>query len=300
MKKPINIFTTLLVLGIVVCLNIKDSSAHSISPMIQDVRIATGQRVFASVTFTNDDNKEIEVELGAYAYNSKTEDIVDDKRQIFLKLDTDTITVKPKQSAEIKYEIYPIENLETGTYTNVITLTPVNQSEDISLTNSIAQLVVLHLTTPENDVKGITTTNYKVSLDVVDKGIPFIKPAVLKYSIQNSSNFIIQPDGTIRVFNSKSKTEPKSFAINPESRKLYPGESIEEMIEIKDFKLVDLIFNRSVVGHFYNGLDSQPQDITTSINSYKVELLFGLIVIVGIFVLIKSVAADNRGKLKKS
>lgn len=300
MKKSINIFTTLLVLGIVVCLNIKDSSAHSISPMIQDVRIATGQRVFASVTFTNDDNKEIEVELGAYAYNSKTEDIVDDKRQIFLKLDTDTITVKPKQSAEIKYEIYPIENLETGTYTNVITLTPVNQSEDISLTNSIAQLVVLHLTTPENDVKGITTTNYKVSLDVVDKGIPFIKPTILKYTIQNSSNFIIQPDGTIRVFNSKSKTEPKSFAINPESRKLYPGESIEEMIEIKDFKLVDLIFNRSVVGHFYNGLDSQPQDITTSINSYKIELLFGLIVIVGIFVLIKSVAADNRGKLKKS
>lgn len=300
MKKSINIFTTLLVLGIVVCLNIKDSSAHSISPMIQDVRIATGQRVFASVTFTNDDNKEIEVELGAYAYNSKTEDIVDDKRQIFLKLDTDTITVKPKQSAEIKYEIYPIENLETGTYTNVITLTPVNQSEDISLTNSIAQLVVLHLTTPENDVKGITTTNYKVSLDVVDKGIPFIKPAVLKYSIQNSSNFIIQPDGTIRVFNSKSKTEPKSFAINPESRKLYPGESIEKMIEVKDFKLVDLIFNRSVVGHFYNGLDSQPQDITTSINSYKIELLFGLIVIVGIFVLIKSVVADNRGKLKKS
>lgn len=300
MKKPINIFTTLLVLGIVVCLNIKDSSAHSISPMIQDVRIATGQRVFASVTFTNDDNREIEVELGAYAYNSKTEDIVDDKRQIFLKLDTDTITVKPKQSAEIKYEIYPIENLETGTYTNVITLTPVNQSEDISLTNSIAQLVVLHLTTPENDVKGITTTNYKVSLDVVDKGIPFIKPAVLKYSIQNSSNFIIQPDGTIRVFNSKSKTEPKSFAINPEYRKLYPGESIEKMIEIKDFKLADLIFNRNVVGHFYNGLDSQPQDITTSINSYKVELLFGLIVIVGIFVLIKSVAADNRGKLKKS
>lgn len=300
MKKPINIFTTLLVLGIVVCLNIKDSSAHSISPITQDVRIATGQRAFASVTFTNDDNKEIEVELGAYAYNSKTEDIVDDKRQIFLKLDTDTITVKPKQSAEIRYEIYPIENLETGTYTNIVTLTPVNQSEDISLTNSIAQLVVLHLTTPENDVKGITTTNYKVSLDVVDKGIPFIKPAVLKYSIQNSSNFIIQPDGTIRVFNIKSKTEPKSFAINPESRKLYPGESIEKIIEIRDFKLADLIFNRNVVGHFYNGLDSQPQDITTSINSYKVELLFGLIVIVGIFVLIKSVAADNRGKLKKS
>lgn len=297
MKRYLNIITTFLLVGLVYT-ELIPVSAHSISPLRQDIALASGQRTFSSVSFKNEDNQPIEVKLGAYAYNAKTEDIDEDSKKIFLKLDTDTIVVKPQSTIEIKYEIYPIANLEQGTYFNIVTITPVVESDDITLKNSIAQLVTLHLVTPEDEVKGITTTNYKVSLNIVDKGIPFFKPAVISYTIRNDSNYVIQPDGGITVSSSRSGYKPLSFTINPESKKLFPQESMDGEVHVKNFNITDLVFDRTVIGHFYNGLDSQPQDITVSLGSYKFELIFVVAFIIGALVLLKSLKDDNKKESK--
>jgi hypothetical protein len=298
MKKLFNILLTLLMLYTVT--GIPHSFANRLSPAINEVKLPQGQRSISSVNFSNEEDKDVEILLTVYEYNPQTEEMTKDGENIFLKVDTDTFTVKANSEQEIQYEIYPPSNLELGTYFNILVLTEVIDSTNVYINKGISQLVILHITDADQSVKGIATDSYTAKIDIVTKGIPFILPTKIKYTITNDSNYVLTPTGRIEIFNKRSDYKPEYIYINKDNKKLYPTNSIEEIYEIDNWNISDIFSERVAIGNFYNGLDTNPKRIETQINSYVYETLGGLIVLVVTFLLIRSIKEDRKNSKKAS
>lgn len=275
--------------------------ASSINPAIQRLTLAQGQKKYSSVEFNNSENIDIEISVTPYAYNPKTDEISEDMSNIFLKADTDTFSVKANSSFTINYEIYPLSNLSEGSYFNILALTPLIADQDIKINTSIAQLVILDIVTADSEVKGITTTQYTTQIQVVKKGIPFITPLVLKYTIGNSSNYLLTPGGRIDVFNEKNSYKPIYIYINEEEDQIYPGESLEKVVEVKRWHFFDLFLKRIVMGEVYNGIDNNPKYVGTEINNFVVEIFVIFTALIIGILFFKSIKQDLKGKknLKK-
>ena len=123
-------------------------AGSSIDPAIRRITLAQGERMYGSVVYKNGENKDIQVSLTPYTYNPKTDEITEDKKNIFLKVDTDTIKVKANSSYNIKYEIFPLSNLPNGSYFNILAITPVTDAENVKINLSISQLVILDIVDP--------------------------------------------------------------------------------------------------------------------------------------------------------
>ena len=268
------------------------SYASSIDPAINRVTLSQGERTYGSVTYTNSEDSDIEVSLTPFVYNPLTDDISEEKEKIFLKTDTDSITVKGKSSFEVKYEIYPLSNQELGTYYNILALTPASQSENVKINMSISQLVILDIVDPKDQVKGVTTNQYGVQIEVINKGIPFLKPTVIKYTFVNNSNYLLVPQGRLDIFNEKNSYKPTYVYINKESKKVYPNQTLEEEIEIDKWYIQDIYIKRLITGEIYNGVDNNPYQIESSINSFTVELIGILVLLLIGTLLMKSVKQD--------
>ena len=277
-------------------------AGSSIDPAIRRITLAQGERMYGSVVYKNGENKDIQVSLTPYTYNPKTDEITEDKKNIFLKVDTDTIKVKANSSYNIKYEILPLSNLPNGSYFNILAITPVTDAENVKINLSISQLIILDIVDPNDQVRGVTTTQYSTQIEVKRRGIPFILPTVLKYSIKNNSNYLLTPQGRIDVFNEKNSYKPTYLYINEEGKDLYPGETLEKEVKVPTWYIQDLFIKRFVKAQVYNGVDNNAQDIEIEINNYIFELLALLIVILIGTLLSKSVAQDfakKRNSLKK-
>lgn len=270
--------------------------ASSIDPGIERITLAPGQTKQRSVLYNNTESTDVEILITPYAYNPKTDDISEDKRNIFIKADTDSITVRAKSSFLIKYEVYPLTNIAEGTYFNILALTPVTDAQNVKINTSVAQLIILDVVSPENEIKGIATTQYSTELKVIRKGIPFISPLVLRYTIKNSSNYLLTPQGRIDIFNGKNSYEPIYLYLNTEKEEIYPGESIEKEIEVKDWHLSDFFLKRIAMGEVYNGIDNNPQYVGIEINNFIFELaVIGIAFILAIL-FFKSVKQDLKKK----
>ena len=122
--------------------------ADSITPGVIRTTLSAGERKYESVTFTNEQDNTIELSIKPYAYNPQTDEITEDTKDIFIKADTDTIKVHGKSSVDIKYEIYPLDNIEEGTYFNILVIAPVASNKKIDISPSISQLVILDIVSP--------------------------------------------------------------------------------------------------------------------------------------------------------
>jgi hypothetical protein len=298
MKKLFNVLLTLFMVYAI--MGISDSLANTISPAINEVKLPQGQRSISSLKFFNGDDKDIDIILSVYEYNPETEEIIKDGKNIFLKVDTDTFVVGANSEQEIKYEIYPLSNLQLGTYFNVLVVTEVTDSKNVYINQGISQLVVLHIIDPDQSVKGIATNSYITDLKIINKGIPFITPAKIKYTITNNSNYVITPSGRIEIFNKRNDYKPEYIYINEDKNRVYPKECIEESYEVDAWHISDIFSERIVIGNFYNGLDNDPQRTEAQINSYIYEILGILAIIIVIFMLIKSMVEDKRKSKKVS
>ncbi|GEM_PF-1772489 len=257
--------------------------ASSIDPAIQRVTLAQGQKKSSSVTYTNTEDSDIKISITPYSYNPKTDEISQEKKYIFLKADTDTITVKAKSSYSIKYEIFPLINQPEGSYFNILALTPVIDGQNIEINMSIAQLVILDIVDVQSEVQGVTTTLYTTQITKVKKGIPFISPLQIRYKITNNSNYLLTPSGRIDVFNEKNSYKPIYVYINEEEKEIYPGESIEKVVKVEGWHITDLFLKRVIMGEIYNGIDNKPQYVETEINSFSLEII---LICMALFILI--------------
>lgn len=273
--------------------------ASSIEPGILRVSLSPEERKYESVTFYNSEDVEVDVLITPYSYNPKNDDISEDKNEIFIKADTDSIKVKANSSYEIKYEIYPISNLQEGTYFNILALTPLTNDQNISINTSIAQLIILDIVTSQNQVKGITTDNYYVDVKVINKGIPFLSPLKIQYSIRNNSNYMLTPTGRLDVFNEKNKYKSIYIYLNQEKTDVYPKEVLEKEVEINKWHISDLFLERIIKGEVFNGIDGVPKQIEVEVNHFIVELAFAVVALILSALFIKSLLRDFRKGKKK-
>lgn len=275
---------------------ISNTYASSLTPAINEIKLAQGQRVLSSVTFGNSEDTDIELVIAAYGYDPQTEDIIEDSKDLFIKADTDTFTVKAKSEREIPYEIFPVNNQEKGTYFNIVVLSPVQGDKDISISKGISQLVVLHIIDPQEEVLGATTEDFSTKIEVLNKGIPFLKPLKLKYAVVNNSNYVLNPTGRIEILNKRSNYKPEYVYINREREKLYPREVLEKTVTIDSWHISDIFSERVAKGSISNGLDSNTKQSEVYIGSYVYEVMGGLVLLIGIFILTKSLKEDIKKK----
>jgi len=277
-------------------LGISNIYANSITPAINEVQLPQGQRTLSYVTFENKEDRDIEILLKIYEYNPKTDQIIENSKNIFLKADTDTFTIQAGTKRNIPYEIYPVENIEKGTYFNILVLTEVVNPEDVYINKGISQLVILHVVDQDAQVAGVTTSDYISKIEVLNKGIPFLVPLKIRYTVQNNSNYVITPQGRIEIFNSKGNNKPEYIYINTDEEKVYPKETIEKTITLNKWSLYDILYERVAIGNFTNGLDSKAITVEKRINSYVYEILGILTVLIVASLLIKSLKEDLKKK----
>ena len=289
-------FVTLLIYticGISICF------ASGIEPGIKRVSLSQGERKFESVIFHNTEDIEVDVLITPYDYNPQTDEVSEDKKQIFIKADTDSIKVKANSFYEIKYEIYPISNLEQGTYFNILALTPLTKDQNISINTSIAQLIILDIVSPQNQVKGVTTDSYFVDVKVLNKGIPFLSSLKFQYSIRNNSNYMLTPSGRLDVFNEENKYKSVYVYLNPDKENVYPKDTFEKEVEIKQWHISDIFLKRVIKGEVFNGIDGVPKQVEIEIDNFILEFSFGLVALIVSIFFLKSVIKDFNKKKEK-
>lgn len=288
------IFTTTLLLTLFLTVFPSLLSADTITPFVNTVSLNQAGRSRESFQYSNESNIQREILLQAYGYNIITEDI-DADVPILLLVDTDTFVINPSETKDIPYEVVLPENLETGTYFNILILEPVSQAEESSITThtSASQIVRIDVYPKDSEDNKIADIPADISLEVITKGIPYIKAAQIKYTYTNTSNYILQPEGELQIFNEKQKTEPVYIKINEEEKVLQKGEMLTEIFEIQSWSIYDLIYERVVLGRFYNGVDGQYQGEQLRIENFKDELI-----VIGAVVLFISILSGESSKAK--
>jgi hypothetical protein len=214
--------------------------------------------------------------------------------------------VEPGKILTLNYEVIPPQNIEPGTYFNIIILrtqsedTFLDQTNPVGAIDNLSHLVVLHVTDTESSVYGITTEFAQISLEVIEKGIPFIRPARVKYTYQNITNYVLNPMGEIQVYNKKGSYSPIYIKINSQEEKLYPGGIVEEEFEIAKYDITDIYNERTIVGRFYNGIDENFILKETAIEVNYIILGLGALLVISFIVLIKAISKDRRNSKEKT
>ena len=270
-------------------------------PPINEVFLQRSTKQTYTVNITNSENKKISVSPKVYPYSAEDESLINGDGYLFVKTDLETFDIEPNGSISLRYEIVPPQNLQPGTYFNLIIFEETRQKQiyqeknPVNTTANLSQLVVLHLTEAGN-VKGIASNFANITLEIVDQGLPFIRPTKVKYVYQNITNYVLEPDGEIQIFNIDGKYEPQYIKINKSEEKTYPNGILEEEIEINSWKLRDIISQRKIIGRFYNGLDENylTKEVTTE--SYSLYLIGAGVLIIILVLLARSLHKD----IKKS
>jgi len=295
----INKLFTIGFLSILFLLPLTSVSANSLAPAINQSMLSSGDTIDSKILFTNTTNKEVYILPNVVGYNPKTSSIVTEDTYLFVKTDIDTFKVEPNATISLSYKIIVPSNLPLGTYFNLIILKQTNDSGFITSENSVgavdnlSHLVVLHVV-EQGDVKGISSEFAQISMEIIDRGIPFIKNTKVKYIYQNITNYVLIPDGEIQIYNNKGKYIPKYYKINQERQKLYPNDIIEETIVIDQWHISDLIYPRTVLGLFYNGIDENSVTKEIQQSSSYFFLVSGAVILTLGFALFKSLREDKR------
>jgi hypothetical protein len=273
--------------------------ANTISPHSKELLITNQERTKETLSFTNDSTKEVLITPVIYSYDPQTLEMDKNEGYFFLRADREIFTIEPKETLQLKYEVVPTENMRPGTYFNLIILQKesedifVEQINPIGAVDSLAHLVTLHIADPESAVYGITSEFANISIEVLEEGIPYLRPTVIKYTYENVTDYVLNPMGEIQIYSEKGNYAPTYLKINREQEKLYPGGLLEEEFEIEQYHISDLYSNRVIIGRFYNGIDENLM-IKEIVSEPNYILLGGVgIIILITIILLKALLTKN-------
>ncbi len=301
LRKTIYLFLCTILLGLATP---KKIYANSITPPISEYLLTTQERRESTVTFKNDTRKEIFLSPVIYSYDPQTLQMSKENGFIFTRADKEIFPVRPKEVFKLPYEIVPTRDMRPGTYFNLIILEEEVEKVFIAETNpvgaveNLAHLVVLHIADPNEDVKGITSEFADVQIEIIDKGIPFISPTVIKYTYKNISNYVLNPMGEIQLYSTKGRFTPEYIKINKDQQKLYPGGILEEEFKIEKDHISNLFTQRVVLGRFYNGIDEN-LIVKEVVIQPNFELFVALAILVVAIVALMKVVLDKKKKSSK-
>jgi hypothetical protein len=270
-----------------------------LTPLISEYQLSNSERESSKIRIMNTENKTITVTPKIYPYDPQTSTLLQENGHTFLRADIETFEIKSGESIEINYEVIPQGNLEAGTYFNLLVLEQVTQEQvikdtnPVSTTGDISHLVVLHVM-EGGSVKGITSQFANTSIEIIEKGIPFIKPAIIKYTFQNITNYVLEPEGEIQIYNVNGDYEPTYITINKDNNKLYPNETKTEEITIDKWHILDLISERKIIGRFYNGIDENHISTEITVKPYTTEVILLGVGLILLIIFLKSFSSEKK------
>ena len=277
--------------------------ADTAYPFQNTVNIQEGETASSKVTFKNEGNESEKILLKVYGYDPENEAISSDE-PILLRVDTDTFDVEGGETKDLPYEIVIPENTEIGTYFNLILLQPVSDTEGstVTTTPSLSQIVEINVYKEGNTTYSLPSNPGNITIEILDRGIPFVKGASIKYTYTNTTNYVLQPDGELQIFNEEQNKEPEYIEINKEEKYLYPGEELTETFTIDSYiwSADDLIYDRVVLARFYNGIDGGYQGEKTTIQSFKTESIIGIVSVLLLVIILSEFSKGKGRKLSKN
>ena len=273
--------------------------ANKVFPYKTEILLSNQERTKEQFSFENESKKDIKITPVPYSFDPKNVEILNEG-EIFVRADREIYTVKPEETISFDFEIVPPQNMQPGTYFNLIVLRQEEEdafspeSTPIGVLGTLSHLVVLHIGDPESTIFGISTDFAQISLNVVQKGIPFIRPMKIEYMYHNITNYVLNPMGEIQVFNEDSKYPPTYIKINDDEEKLYPGDILEEKFEVKSSNIGDFFTTRKVIGRFYNGIDENFLIIeSVQTPNYILPVIVGAVILLTIILLKSYLESKN-------
>lgn len=277
-------------------------ASTTVHPYIQEAILTRTETQEGYISFKNDENKTLKIAPQIYSYNPKDQTYIKDG-VIFTEISEPTYSIEQGKEVRIDYRITPKENMRDGTYFNLIVLESApDDHNDIGLVTNLSHLVVLQLTSSDDKTKFIGSDFADITLKVSKMGIPFLLPTTVKYTVKNTTNYVLSPRGEIQIFNPEVKKTPEYIKINQEEKKLYPNETMSEEIAVNQWNLLDLLSPRTVVGRFYNGIDEGEKSLEIKLNPPIIFVLIAgaTLLAVIIFIMIGTKAFLKRKKDSKT
>jgi hypothetical protein len=287
--KKILAVVTLLILGNL--LSVSQIHAETISPSFTEEILVSGETIDKTVTITNDNNYDLFLTPTLYKYYPQTETI--SQLQPFeelVRITTDYIEIPSNSEKEINFQLVAPQALDPGTYYNLIVFTQSEQNladSVIGASGSISHLVRIHIKQDSNS--DIITNDWDSSLEVISRGIPFIKPSILKVTIFNNSPYTLTPKGEIQVVKRGGNKEPEYIKVNTDRKKVFPDQTFEHEYEVQNWYLEDIIFGKTAYIKLENGIDNNIQTQEIKIPSFTNEFLYIIASITVIILLATSI-----------
>lgn len=275
--------------------------AETISPFSTEQTLLQGASSNHTITFSNENNYNIYVTPKLYKYYPQSEYVLDlETFEEFVKIDNDYITVPAKSSRDIRYQIVAPNALEGGTYYNLIVFEHIGQTKkedgEVGASGALSHLVQLNII---NDYNANTVTeDYNIELSVVSRGVPFIKPAILKLLFFNNSKYTLIPQGEIQVVKQNGDKEPEYIKVNLDGTRVYPEDSLEKTYEVKNWYLEDILYGKKAYLKIENGLDKNMTTKEIDIPGFKNEFLYIIVSVTVIVLLVTSLKGNTKPKPK--
>ncbi|MDD3474497.1 MAG: hypothetical protein PHP08_01170 [Candidatus Dojkabacteria bacterium] len=276
--------------------------AETISPSLTEDTLAVGETSEHSLEFTNDNGYDIFITPKLYKYYPQSEYVLDlESYEEIVEIDNDYIPIPANTTSTIHFKIKASEALDPGTYYNLIVFEQTGtQKEDstIGASEAISHLVKLNIV--DNPDLEIITDDYDTNIEVISRGIPFIKPAILKVTFYNNSPYTLIPTGEIQVIKKSGDKEPEYIKINMDRMPVYPEQSFEKEYEVENWYLEDIVFGKTAYMYLQNGLDDTTVTAVIEIPGFLNEFLYILGISTILILLIQSIKKDSKPKQKSS
>jgi hypothetical protein len=293
-RKRKNSFLITLLTIILVSIFSSEVYAESMTPISTESTLSQGDRSQHSITIENENNYDIYLTPKIYKYYPQSEYISDPQEfEELVIIDTDYITIPSNATKDIPFQVVAPKALDLGTYYNLIVFQPTQQKEDdatIGATGGLSHLVKVNIV--ENPYAQEFTDDYDMHFEVTDRGIPFIKPAKLKLTFFNNSEYTLSPIGEIQIVKKSQNKEPEYIKINLDRTKTYPQETYEKEYEVKNWYIEDIIFGKTAYLKLQNGLDEKITTSEVKIPGFKNELLYILATVTIVILMATSLKTD--------
>jgi hypothetical protein len=275
---------------------VSETFAESISPFYTEDKLISGSNKNYSLTLTNENDSDLFVTPKVYKYYPKSEYISElEPFEEFVKIGNDYIEIPSGSKKEINFQIVAPQSLEPGTYYNLIvfqqTGQTVEEEKKIGASGAISHLVKLHLLADNTDR---VTDEYDVSLEVTDRGIPFLKPSKLKLTFFNNSPYTLIPKGEIQVVKRGGNKPPEYIKVNLDRVRAYPKDTVEFEYEVNNWYIEDIFFGKTAYIQIGNGIDDGVIGKEILIGGFRNEFLYILATMTVIILLATSLKGDTK------
>jgi hypothetical protein len=277
--------------------------AESLVPNITEINLSYTEISNKTLSITNDNDYDIYITPKVYKYYPHSEYIEEiNESESFIIADTDSIKIDANSKEKISFQIYGNQALQPGTHYNLIVFTNdlENKKDNTSIgtTAQLSHLVVLNLV--ENPEISNVTNNYNTDIEIINKGIPFIKPAQIKITFYNNSTYTLMPRGEIQILKHSENKQPQYIKINQDREKVYPSESVEMIYDIDHWYIEDILFSKKAYIKLGNGIDNTLINDEVLLPNFRNEIIYIIITTVVIMIVIKSIKKDTKQISKSS